>query len=95
MQNANFHKIFSFDRISPKLECGVYEYLCYPSVGTQHINANGKRVMEVSIQLYCLRGIPNMLKFAKTTHENESLCYVRHPMNLFALFAIPKSIFIR
>ena len=45
----------------PKYECGVDEYLCFPYVGTKHIKANGKRVLEVFIQWYCLRGIPSML----------------------------------
>ena len=49
-QNANCHKILSFDQISPKLECGIDEYLCFPCVGTKHIKANGKRVFEVFIQ---------------------------------------------
>ena len=31
-KNAKCHKIFRFDQISPKLECGVDEYLCFPYV---------------------------------------------------------------
>ena len=30
-------------------------------VGTKHIKANGKQVLEVFIQWYCLRGIPSMV----------------------------------
>ena len=50
-----------FGQISPKLECGVDEYLCFPYVGTKHVKTNGKRVSEVFIQWYCLRGNPSML----------------------------------
>ena len=60
-QNANCHKMLSFDQISPKLECGIDEYLCFPCVGTKHIKANGKWALEVFIQWYCLHGIPSML----------------------------------
>ena len=60
-KNANCHKILCFDQISPKFECGVDEYLCFPRVGTKHIKTNGKWVLEVFMKWYCLRGIPNML----------------------------------
>ena len=50
-----------FDQISPKLECGVDEYLCFPCLGTKRIKEYGKQVLEVFIQWYCLRGIPSML----------------------------------
>ena len=46
---------------SQKIECGVDGYLCFPCVGTKHIKANGKQVLEVFIQWYCLRGIKSML----------------------------------
>ena len=61
MPNANCHKILSFDHISPKPEYGVDEYLFFSRVGTKHVKTNGKRVLEVFIQWYCLRGIPSML----------------------------------
>ena len=54
-------KKVSFDQISPKLECGVDECLCFPCVGTKHIKAKGKRVLEVFIQWYCIRKILSML----------------------------------
>ena len=33
-----------------KLECGIDEYLCLPGIGTKHIKANGKQVLEAFIQ---------------------------------------------
>ena len=39
---------------------GIDEYLCFPCVGTKHTKVNGKRVLGVFIQWYCLRGIPSM-----------------------------------
>ena len=35
------------------------------------------------------------VNFAMAMYENDFFCYVRHPMHLLVLFAIPKSIFIR
>ena len=58
-------KYLVFDKISPKFECGVDEYLCFPRVGTKQNKTKGKRVLEVFIQWYCLRGIPSMLCIGK------------------------------
>ena len=85
--------MLSFDQISPKLKCGGDEYLCFPCVGTKYIKANGNRVLEVFIQWYSLRGIPSML--CNGNVRKRCFCYVRHPLHLLVLFAIPKSIFIR
>ena len=52
--------MFIFDQILLKLECDVDEYLYHPNVGTKHIKANGKRVLEALIQRYCLHGIPSI-----------------------------------
>ena len=60
-KNAKCNKILRFDQISPKLGCGVDDFLCFPYVGTKHVKTNGKRVSEVFIQWYCLRGNPSML----------------------------------
>ena len=56
------------------------------------MKANGKRVLEVFIEWYCLCGIPSMLC---NGNLRKCFCYVRQPMHLLVLFAIPKSIFIR
>ena len=59
-ENVNCHEIFISDQILLKLECGVYGYLYLPCVRSKHGKANGKRVLEVVIQCYCLHGIPSM-----------------------------------
>ena len=46
--------MFISNQILLKLECDVDEYLYLPFVGTEHIKANGKRVLEALIQHYCL-----------------------------------------
>ena len=69
-----------------KLECGVGDYLCFLCVGIKHTKANGKRVLEVFIQWYCLLGIPSML--CNGNVRKRYVCYVRHPMQLLVLFAI-------
>ena len=66
--------MLSFDQISPKLECGVDEYLCFPCVGTKNIKANGKLVLEVFIQWHSLRGIPIMLGNGNVRNDMFLLC---------------------
>ena len=51
------------DQILLKPECDLNEYLYFPCVGTKHIKANGKRVLEALIQRYCLHGIPSTCMF--------------------------------
>ena len=79
MPNAHCHKILSFDQISPKLKCGVDEYLCFPCVGTKHIKANGKRVLEVFIHSTVYEEF--RVCFAMAKKENSIFCYVNHPMH--------------
>ena len=62
-ENVNCNEIFISDQILLKLECDIDEYLHFPSVGTKHIKANGKRVLEALIQRYCLHGIPSLSMF--------------------------------
>ena len=38
------------DQILLKLKFGVDEYLCLPCVGTEHIKANDKQVLEAFVQ---------------------------------------------
>ena len=40
-----------------KIEGDVDEYLYFPCVGTKHIKADVKRVLEALIQCYCLHGL--------------------------------------
>ena len=66
-ENVNWHEIFISDQILLKLKCDVDEYLYFPFVGTKHIKANGKRVLEALIQRYCLHGIlSNMFYICKS-----------------------------
>ena len=64
-ENFNSHKIFISDKILIKLKCDVDEYLYLHCVGTKHINAMGKGVLEALIQRYCLHEIPSMFYISK------------------------------
>ena len=59
------HEIFISDQILLRLECDVDDYLYFPCVGTKHIKANGKQVLEALIHRYCLHGIPSMSYICK------------------------------
>ena len=48
-----------------KLQCDLDEYMYFPCVGTKHIKANGKRVLEALIQRYCLHEIQSMFYICK------------------------------
>ena len=45
-ENVNCHEILISDQILLKLKCDLDEYLYFPCVGTKHIKASGKRVLE-------------------------------------------------
>ena len=64
-ENVNCHEIFISDRILLKVECGVDEYLYFPCVGTKHIKANDKGVLEALIQRYYLHEISSMFFISK------------------------------
>ena len=82
--------LLSFDQISPNLECGVDEYLCFACVVTKHIKAIGKRVLEVFIQWHCLRGIPSMLYNCKYENDMFSLCETSNAfIGAFRYYKIP------
>ena len=48
-----------------KLLCDVDGYLYFHCVGTKHINAKGKGVLEALIQRYRLHEIPSMFCISK------------------------------
>ena len=58
-------KHFISDQILLKLKCDVDEYLFFPCVGTKHIKAKGKGVLEALIECYCLHEIPSMCYISK------------------------------
>ena len=64
-KNVNCYETFIFDQILLKFECDVDEYLCFLCIGTKHIKAKGKEVLEALIQRYCLREIPSMFYISK------------------------------
>ena len=86
-------KKFISDQILLKLECDLDEYLYFPCVGTKHIKANGKLVLEALIQQ-----LLSAWNFKYVLHlqsmKTICCCYVRQPMCLLMLFVIPKSIII-
>ena len=57
--------MFISDLILLKLKCDVDEYLYFPYVGTKHIKAKGKGVLEALIQRYRLHEIPSMFYMSK------------------------------
>ena len=59
------HEIFISDQSLLKLECNVDEYLYFPCVGTKHIKAKGKGILEALIQRYRLHVILNMFYISK------------------------------
>ena len=59
-KNVNCHDIFVSDQSLLKLKRDVDEYLYFSCVGTKHIKAKDKRVLEALIQRYCLHEIPSM-----------------------------------
>ena len=59
------HEISIPDQILLKLKFDVDEYLCFPCVGTKHIMAKDKGVLEALIQRYCLRENPRMFYISK------------------------------
>ena len=61
----NYHEISIPDQILLKLECDVDEYLCLPCVGTKHIKAEDKGVLEALIQRYFLHESPRMFYISK------------------------------
>ena len=75
-----------FYQISPKLECGVDEYLCFPCVGTntsrRTVNGFWKCLFNGTVY------VEFRVCFAMTMYENDMFCDVRHPMHLLMLFAI-------
>ena len=81
--------MFISDQILLKLKCDLDDYLYFPCVGTKHIKANGKRVLEALIQRFFLHVIPSIflnLQSMKTI----CCCYVRQPMCLLMLFCNSK-----
>ena len=64
-ENVNCHEIFISDQILRKLKCDVDEYLYFHCVGTKHINAKGKWVLEALIQRFCLHEIPSIFYISK------------------------------
>ena len=61
----NCHEIFISDQTLLKLKCDIDEYLYVLCVGTKHIKAKGKGVLEELIQSYCLREILSMFYISK------------------------------
>ena len=64
-ENVNCHEIFISDQILLKLKCDVDEHLYFSCVGTKHIKAKGKGVLEALIQRYCLHEILSMFCISK------------------------------
>ena len=75
-----------------KLELDLKEYLYFPGVDTKHIEVNGKRVLEVLIQSYCLHGIPSMFDICKVWKRYVVVMWDNQCV-YWSLFVIPKSIF--
>ena len=91
--NVNCHEIFISDQILLKLQCDVDEYLFFPCVGTEHIKAKGKGVLEALIQRYCLHEIPSNFYISKVWKRYVVVMWENQCVN-WCFFVIPKSIFI-
>ena len=85
--------MFISDQILLKLECDIFGYLYIPFVGTKHIKANNKLVLEALIQRYCLHGILSMSYICKVWKR--CVFVMRDNQYVYwCIFDIPKSIFI-
>ena len=91
-ENVNCYEIFIFDQILLKFKRDVDEYLYFPCVGTKHIKAKGKEVLEALIQRYCLHEISSMFYISKVWKRYVVVMWDIQCV-YWCFFAISKSIF--